>query len=497
MNEEYYPYGQEPEHKNMLESVQPEEGQSVSDSAYRYRRVDNGAIPKDPVKKEKKPGKSGKNSGLLKRCAALLLAGVLFGGAAGGVFVGVTYVAQKNGVIAGKDSAENRSETEAKIAKNQPETQTEESQEQQTKEPGIQNAYNYSGQAMPMDVSGVVEQVMPSVVAITNTQIYENYDNYYRYFQYFFGGGARPDDGREDGEPQEYTAGSGSGIIVGENDEEYLIVTNQHVIEGADSLTITFNDTSTAKANLKGSDAKADLAVVAVAKSDLSDETKAAIKVATLGDSGELKAGQGVIAIGNALGFGQSVTVGYISALNREVTTGDRITRTLLQTDAAINPGNSGGALVNTNGEVIGINSAKYSDTDVEGIGYAIPVTAVREIIDDLMGRKTIVEVPVEERGYLGIRTTSVDDTTATNLSMPKGAYVYTIYEGGAAAATDLAEKDIITALDGQKVKDQDDLVQLLSASRKGDAVELTVPRLVDGEYTEYKLSVTLGSKVE
>ena len=237
--------------------------------------------------------------------------------------------------------------------------------------------------------------------------------------------------------------------------------------------------------------------MVAVAKSDLSDETKAALKVASLGDSGELKAGQGVIAIGNALGFGQSVTVGYISALNREVTTSDRVTRTLLQTDAAINPGNSGGALVNTSGEVIGINSAKYSDTDVEGIGYAIPVSAVKEIIDDLMGRKTIVEVPQEERGYLGIRTTSVDDTTATNLSMPKGAYVYSIYENGAAASTDLAEKDIITALDGQRVKDQDALIQLLSAYRKGDTVELTVQRLENGDYVEHKISVTLGGKVE
>lgn len=494
MNEEYYPYGQEPEHKNELVRVTQDDAQPVSETAYRYKRVDNGAIPKDPVKKEKRPRKPGKNGGLLKRAAALLLAGVLFGGAAGGVFVGVTYVAQKNGVIAGKDTAENRLETEGETAKNQPETQKADGQ--QENETGVQNAYNASGQAVPMDVSGVVEQVMPSVVAITNTQIYENYDNYYRYFQYFFGGG-RYDGGRDDdGDPQEYTAGSGSGIIVGENDEEYLIVTNQHVIEGADSLTITFNDTNTAKANLKGSDAEADLAVVAVAKSDLSDETKAAIQVATLGDSGELKAGQGVIAIGNALGFGQSVTVGYISALNREVTTSDRITRTLLQTDAAINPGNSGGALVNTSGEVIGINSAKYSDTDVEGIGYAIPVSAVKEIIDDLMGRKTIVEVPEEERGYLGIRTTSVDDTTAANLSMPKGAYVYSIYEDGAAASTDLAEKDIITALDGQKVKDQDALLQLLSAYRKGDTVELTVQRLEDGAYAEHKISVTLGGKV-
>lgn len=498
MNEEYYPYGQEPEHKNELKPVVQDDGQSVSENIYRYKRVDNGAIPRDPVKKEKKPRKPGQGGGFLKRAAALLLAGVLFGGAAGGVFVGVTHVAQKNGVIAGEDTAKLQPETEADTAKNQPETQKADGQEQQSKEQGVQNAYNYSGQTMPMDVSGVVEQVMPSVVAITNTQIYENYDNYYRYFQYFFGGG-RYDGGQDDnsGDPQEYTAGSGSGIIVGENDEEYLIVTNQHVIQGADSLTITFNDDNTAKANLKGSDAEADLAVVAVAKSDLSDETKAALKVATLGDSSELKAGQGVIAIGNALGFGQSVTVGYISALNREVTTSDRVTRTLLQTDAAINPGNSGGALVNTSGEVIGINSAKYSDTDVEGIGYAIPVSAVKEIIDDLMGRKTIVEVPEEERGYLGIRTTSVDDTTATNLSMPKGAYVYSIYENGAAASTDLAEKDIITALDGQNVKDQDALVQLLSAYRKGDTVELTVQRLENGSYVEHKISVTLGGKVE
>mgnify|MGYP005786589655 CR=1 FL=1 len=483
MNEEFYNYdhdnGEEQrvsKDENLVRVESEDSGQQFNqDGTYRYKRADNGAIPKDPVKKNHKNGRKG---GWVKRAAAFLLAGVLFGGAAGGTFVGVTHFARQNGVTASSQVAEN--ETEAQ-------TQSDSSSTSQ-----VQNAYQSNGSTSTLDVSGIVEQVMPSVVAITNTQIYENFDSYYNYFQYFFGGG-QSQDGQEESEPQEYTAGSGSGIIIGENDTEYLIVTNNHVIEGANSLTITFCDDSTATANLKGTDSEADVAVVAVEKSDLSSDTLSAIKVATMGSSDNLKVGEGVIAIGNALGFGQSVTVGYISALNRQVTTSDNITRTLLQTDAAINPGNSGGALVNMNGEIIGINSAKYSDTNVEGVGYAIPISSVQDLISQMMNQDTKIEVAEEDRGYLGINGATVDAATANNLAMPTGVYVYSLVEGGAAENSDLMAKDIITALNGQSVSTIDGLQDALSYYAVGDTVELTVQRLTNGEYTELQIRVTLG----
>ena len=482
MTEEFYNY----EHDNGEEQrvsqdenlVRVESEESGQDGTYRYKRADNGAIPKDPVKKSHNHGRKG---GWVKRAAAFLLAGVLFGGAAGGTFVGVTYFAQQNGVIASSQVAENETEAQTQSGSNTGTTSQ------------VQNAYQSNSTTGALDVSGIVDQVMPSVVAITNTQIYEDFDNYYRYFQYFFGGG-QAQDGQEDGQPQEYTAGSGSGIIIGENDTEYLIVTNNHVIEGANSLTITFCDDSTAAANLKGTDSEADVAVVAVEKSDLSSDTINAIKVATMGNSDNLKVGEGVVAIGNALGFGQSVTVGYISALNRQVTTSDNITRTLLQTDAAINPGNSGGALVNMNGEIIGINSAKYSDTDVEGVGYAIPISSVQELISEMMNQDTKIEVAEENRGYLGINGATVDAATANNLAMPTGVYVYSLVEGGAAENSDLMAKDIITALNGQSISTIDELQEALTYYAVGDTVELTVQRLTNGEYAELQISVTLGT---
>ena len=247
---------------------------------------------------------------------------------------------------------------------------------------------------------------------------------------------------------------SGSGIIIGKNDTELLIVTNNHVVKDTVSLKITFVDDTAVDAAVKGTDADTDLAVISIPIDQIPQETQDKIAVARLGDSDSLKVGQGVIAIGNALGYGQSVTVGYVSALNREVQTSDGNTRVLLQTDAAINPGNSGGALLNMKGEVIGINAAKYSSTEVEGIGYAIPVSGVQEILDELMNRKTRSEVEESRRGYLGIQGTTVDEETAATFDMPKGVYVYKILEDGAAAGSELREKDIITKLDGMTVKD-------------------------------------------
>lgn len=329
------------------------------------------------------------------------------------------------------------------------------------------------------DVSQVVEEAMPAVVAVASTAVYQTPDFG---FGWFFGGGS-----------QSYEVpSSGSGIIIGENDTELLIVTNNHVVQDTVSLKITFVDDAAVDAVIKGTDTDTDLAVISVPLDQIPQETKEKIAVARLGDSDGLKVGQGVIAIGNALGYGQSVTVGYVSALNREIKTSDGNTRVLLQTDAAINPGNSGGALLNMKGEVIGINAAKYSSTEVEGIGYAIPVSSVQDILDELMNRKTHSEVAEEKRGYLGIQGTTVDEDAAAAFGMPKGVYVYKILKDGAAADSQLREKDIITKLDGMTVKSMQELQKLLKGYEAGETIELLVQRQEDGQYKEIQIPVTL-----
>lgn len=329
------------------------------------------------------------------------------------------------------------------------------------------------------DVSQVVEEAMPAVVAVASTAVYQMPDFG---FGWFFGGGS-----------QSYEVpSSGSGIIIGENDTELLIVTNNHVVQDTVSLKITFVDDTAVDAVIKGTDTDTDLAVISVPLDQIPQETKEKIAVARLGDSDGLKVGQGVIAIGNALGYGQSVTVGYVSALNREIKTSDGNTRVLLQTDAAINPGNSGGALLNMKGEVIGINAAKYSSTEVEGIGYAIPVSGVQEILDELMNRKTRSEVAEEKRGYLGIQGTTVDEDAAAAFGMPKGVYVYKILKDGAAADSQLREKDIITKLDGMTVKSMQELQKFLKGYEAGETIELLVQRQEDGQYKEIQVPVTL-----
>ena len=329
------------------------------------------------------------------------------------------------------------------------------------------------------DVSQVVEEAMPAVVAVASTAVYQTPDFG---FGWFFGGGS-----------QSYEVpSSGSGIIIGENNTELLIVTNNHVVQDTVSLKITFVDDAAVDAVIKGTDTDTDLAVISVPLDQIPQETKEKIAVARLGDSDGLKVGQGVIAIGNALGYGQSVTVGYVSALNREIKTSDGNTRVLLQTDAAINPGNSGGALLNMKGEVIGINAAKYSSTEVEGIGYAIPVSGVQDILDELMNRKTRSEVAEEKRGYLGIQGTTVDEDAAAAFGMPKGVYVYKILKDGAAADSQLREKDIITKLDGMTVKSMQELQKFLKGYETGETIELLVQRQEDGQYKEIQIPVTL-----
>ena len=330
--------------------------------------------------------------------------------------------------------------------------------------------------AIQTDVSSIVEKAMPSVVAINNTMVMQQ--------QTWFG----PSQTVE-------VPSSGSGIIVGQNDEELLIVTNNHVVEDSKELTVTFIDNSQVSAAIKGTDSETDLAVIAIPLKDIPSDTMSQIKVATLGDSGALKVGQGVIAIGNALGYGQSVTVGYVSALNREVKAEDQTTRTLLQTDAAINPGNSGGALLNMKGEVIGINAAKYSSTEVEGMGYAIPISQAQDIINELMNKKTRVAVDEAEQGYLGIQGQNIDETAASMYGMPRGIYVYKIVEDSAASQSDLREKDIITKFDGQTVRTMADLKDMLTYYKGGDTVNLTVQSLENGQYVERTVQITLGTK--
>ncbi len=331
---------------------------------------------------------------------------------------------------------------------------------------------------MVSDVSDVVEKVMPSIVAINSTANVTSYD--------FFGRGYT-----------EQAQGSGSGIIVGNNGSDMLIVTNNHVVDGADTVEIVFEDNSTARAEIKGTDANADLAVLSVDLSNLSEETINSIKVATLGDSDTLDAGDMVIAIGNALGYGQSVTVGYVSALNREVTIED-LTLTLIQTDAAINPGNSGGALININGEIIGINSAKIMDSgeeSVEGMGYAIPITGAIPMINELIDRQLVA---ANEQGFLGINVTTaqnVSDAIAERFGMPIGVYVNEVVGDSPAERAGLKQSDIITGIDGVTIKTIDELKDILSYKKAGQTINITVQVKENGEYVEKTLEVTLDSK--
>lgn len=331
------------------------------------------------------------------------------------------------------------------------------------------------------DVSEVVDQVMPSIVSITGMSVEE--------VQGFFGGTY-----------EQKTGGVGTGIIIGENDDELLIVTNSHVVAGRDTLTVTFGDENSVEANIKGSDAVYDVAVIAVAEADIPAETKASISVATLGDSDSLKVGEPAIAIGNALGYGQSVTTGVISALNRTVTSTDAQTgettenaTELIQTDAAINSGNSGGALVNVNGEVVGINSAKQVGAAVEGIGYAIPISDVYDLIQSMMSQDTKTKVDEDERGMIGITGISVSDAFSQQIDVPAGVYVTEITPGGGAEAAGMTKGCIITAINGSTVDSMDALQTQLEYYAKGQTVTLTIeiPQ-TNGEYKESEIDVTL-----
>ena len=324
------------------------------------------------------------------------------------------------------------------------------------------------------DVVSVVDKVMPSMVSVTNM-----YEEEYTFWGHRY---------------SEEMEASGSGIIIGENDKEYLLVTNNHVIEDYVKLTLQFVDGTTADAYEKGHDAAMDIAVIAVNKSDLSDSTKQAIKVAQMGDSESLKIGEPAIAIGNALGYGQSVTTGVISALNRDIDM-ENTSHSLIQTNAAINPGNSGGALLNTAGEVVGINSNKIGGSAVEGMGYAIPISDVKEIIENFMNRTTSMKYNDEKRGYIGIQGTSVDATTSENYGIPQGIYVTKVYQGGAAENAGIIKGDVITKVDGVSVGSLTDLQELLAYYEGGQQVEVTIQHAGVSGYTEQVVMVTLTGR--
>lgn len=414
----------------------------------------NGDQPENKPHKEKKPHKN------LLRAAAVVGFAILFGVVSSAVFLATNVV---GGRLLGLRNSDGTTTTSSDKISNG-------------------TALSTSSSVVTSDVSDVVDKVMPSIVSITSMSVQE--------VQSFFGGTY-----------EQTSEGAGTGIIIGKNDTELLIVTNNHVVEGSDTLTVTFNDQSSVEANIKGTDATYDVAVIAVALDQISDDTMDAISVATLGDSTNLKIGEPAIAIGNALGYGQSVTTGVISALGRSVSTTDTQTgetqesgAKLIQTDAAINPGNSGGALVNVNGEVIGINSAKLTGESVEGIGYAIPISDVSDLIQNLMNQETKTKVPENERGLLGITGMSVSDAFSQQIDVPAGVYVMEVSSGSGADKAGMTKGSIITAINGSSIDSMEALQEQLQYYAKGETVSLTilVPQS-NGEYDEQTLDVTLG----
>ena len=348
-------------------------------------------------------------------------------------------------------------------------------------------------------VAAVAQASMPSVVAITTVSVQE--------IPSFFGYSSR----------QYKSASTGSGIIVGDNDDELLIATNNHVVDGATTLSVCFigDDVANAEtetvnagdngdlnvedavsAKIKGTDADNDLAVVAVKKSDIPEDTLNQIKIAQIGSSDDLAVGQQVVAIGNALGYGQSVTSGWISALNRTISTDDGTNSTgLIQTDAAINPGNSGGALLNMKGELIGINSAKYADSAVEGMGYAIPISKAKPILEELMNRETREKVDSSKKGYLGVSLANLTTEAIEMYNMPTGAFVRSVEDDSPAQEAGICKGDIIVKFDGQKVSDGDELLDKLQYYKSGEKIEAVIARATNGEYEENTIELTLGTR--
>ena len=405
----------------------------------------------------------------MKKILGVIFSALLFGLVAGGMMVGVNYIAREQNIYSIVEEVQPKQEEKRESSPSEM-RETEKS----TAPSDTVIASTGSGKT----VTEVAKGAMPSVVAITNMMRYQ--ENGFSIF----------------GEIQRETElpASGSGVIVGQNDTELLIATNNHVIQDSNSLTVSFIDESTATAQVKGTDATVDLALVSVKLSDISPETREKIKAVQIGSSDDMEVGDQVVAIGNALGYGQSVTTGIISAKNRDVQTKDGVSKGLIQTDAAINPGNSGGALLNMKGELIGINVAKYADTNVEGMGYSIPSSAAESILSSLSTLTTRDKVPEAEQGVLGVQVKDIDAQTAESFAMPKGIYIFKVLENTGADNSRIQERDIITKLDGQGVFTTADLKALLSKYRAGEEVKLTVMRQDgSGKYNEVEATVILG----
>ena len=433
--------------------------QSQTQSAPKQEKPQFSAVPQpqDHKKKAKKPMSAAKKWGMTLAMAAC------FGLVAGGVFIGTAAVGTK--VIG--------TATEQKQEVTIPTTTTTTAADSSD----TSDTVKATGE---MSVKDVASSAMPSLVAISTTTVEE--------VETFFGTTS-----------QEVPA-SGTGVIVGQNDDELLIATNNHVVSGATSLSVSFIDDETVEGQIKGTDADNDLAVVAVKLSDIKDETKSQIKIAVMGNSDDLEVGDQVVAIGNALGTGQSLTSGYISAKDRTISsqdesTGETITSEgLIQTDAAINPGNSGGALLNMNGEVIGINSAKLASTEVEGMGYAIPISRVSDIIENLMNEQTRTKVAAEDQGTIGIKCLDVSSQIQQAYNMPAGIYISEVTSGGAAENAGLKSGYVLTSFDGHSITSTSELKSLLQYYSAGETVEVEVQVPDNGSYETKTFSLTLGT---
>lgn len=462
-----------------------EDQQTSGEQAPRYEHYqfheETGIVPDrvPPVRNKKETDSFGKKAGTTVALA------VLFGLVASAVFLSVSFVAGK---YLKTDEKSTHLETTQSVAG----TATDD---------GSDGDIGAATESENGTVASVAQASMPSVVAITTVSVQE--------IPSFFGYGSR----------QYKSAATGSGIIVGDNDEELLIATNNHVVDGASTLSVCFigNDVVNAEtetenaddtgdlnledavsARIKGTDSDNDLAVIAVQKADIPEDTLSEIKIAQIGSSEDLVVGQQVVAIGNALGYGQSVTSGWISALNRTISTEDGTSSSgLIQTDAAINPGNSGGALLNMKGELIGINSAKYADSTVEGMGYAIPISRAKPILEELMNRQTREKVSNEEKGYLGVVLSNLTTEAIQMYDMPEGAFVRGVEEKSPAEKGGICKGDIIVKFDGQSVTSGDDLLKKLQYYKAGEKIEAVVARATDGEYQESTVEITLGSRSE
>ena len=416
------------------------------ENQYNYYRPDDDNNTDRSFQESRKAPKPKKK--FPKKAIAVAGFAVMFGVIGGLTFQGTNYI---TGKLLGTTSTKEKTKSTKTVANTQLTT---------------------SKTAVSSDVSDIVDATLPSIVSITNMSVQQVQD---------FFGGIR----------QQESKSAGSGIIISQNDTELLIVTNNHVVEGSETLTVTFVDETSVEALIKGTDSARDLAVVAVPLEKIPDETMDAIKLATLCDSDGIKVGEPAIAIGNALGYGQSVTMGIVSATERTISGYDG---TYIQTDAAINPGNSGGALLNINGEVIGINSAKINASEVEGMGFAIPISDTTDIIENLMNKETRSKVSEAERGYLGIKGYDVTEEGAQMYNMPTGVFIAEVIDGGGAKDAGLTKGMIITEFDGSSVDDMETLKGLLEYYKVGEevSVKVQVPEK-NGEYTEQEVTVKLG----